>query len=149
MRTALYNAFPQIRKIIEKPYTIKVNKKSGELYLEREKNPLFMEAPYAILLIIASVFAIYSCCSHIQLWTDVNMRIRRLEQLERQAIVLKNENEMAERKYAVTGDLEYVYEVATGTLGMIPASEVNVLFYDHTEPEFVYQRDNILSIELQ
>ncbi|MGL5434909.1 MAG: hypothetical protein ACRDBO_05830 [Lachnospiraceae bacterium] len=147
MRAALYSAFPQIRKIIEKPYTIKVNKKSGELYLEQEKNPLFMEAPYAILLILASVFAIYSCCSHIQLWTDVNLRIRRLEQLERQAITLKNENELTERKFAYTGDLNYIYEVATNTLGMVPASEANVIFYDHSDPEFVYQRDNIPSIE--
>jgi len=108
-----------------------------------------MEAPYAILLILASVFAIYSCCSHIQLWTNVNLRVRRLEQLERQVITLKQDNEMAERKYAFTESLDYVYEVATETLGMIPASEAHVIFYDYSAPEFVYQRDNILSSELR
>lgn len=147
MKAVLYQTFPRIRKFIEKPYTIKVNKKSGELYLEREKSALLLEAPYVIMLVLASVFAIYTCCSHIQLWTDVNLRVRRMEQLERQVIMLRQDNELAERKYAFTGDLDYVYEVATGELGMVPASETNVLFYDRSNQEYVYQRDNIFSLK--
>lgn len=149
MRAVLYNAFPGMRKLIEKPYTIKVNKKSGALYLEREKNPLLMEAPYAAALVFSAAFAIYSCCSHIKLWTDVNCRIKRLEQLERQMITLKNENELTERRYAGMGDLQYVYDVATQTLGMVPISEENVIFYERSDSEFVYQRDNIPAVELR
>lgn len=149
MRTALYSAFPAISKMFNKPYMIKVNEDSGELYLERERNELLMEVPYAIALILASVFAIYVCCSHIQLWTDMNWRIRRIEQLERQAITLKGDNELAEREVAYAGDLDYVYDVATQTLGMIPVTEDKVIFYQRTDREFVYQRDNILSIGLK
>lgn len=144
MKAAIYSAFPVMRKLIEKPYTIKCNKKSGALYLEREKNPLFMEAPYAVALLIAAAFAIFSCCEHISLWTDVNCRIRRLESLQRQMITLKNDNELIERRYAGMGDLEYVYEVATKTLGMVPVTEDHVLFYEPADHEFVYQRDDIL-----
>jgi len=145
MKAVLYNAFPGMRKLIEKPYTIKYNKKSGALYLEREKSSLFMEAPYAVALLIAAAFAIYSCCDHIRLWTDVNCRIKRLEQLERQMITMKNDNELTQRRYASLGDLEYVYEVATKTLGMVPVTEESVIFYEHSDSEFVYQRDDILN----
>lgn len=147
MKAALYNAFPGIRKLIEKPYTIKYNKKSGVLYLEREKSFLFMEAPYAAALLIAAAFAIYSCCSHISLWTDVNCRIKRLEQLERQMMTLKNDNELTQRRYAVTGDLEYIYTVATKTLGMVPATKDHVIFFEQSNSEYVYQRDDIPSGE--
>lgn len=148
MKAVLFNAFPGMRKLIEKPYTIKINKKTGALYLKREQSSLFKEAPYAVALFIAAAFAIYSCCGHIKLWTDVNCRIKRLEQLERQMITLKNDNELMQRRYESMGDLNYVYEVATQTLGMVPVSEENVIYYEYSDSEYVYQRDDIPSNEL-
>lgn len=134
-----------IQERFAKPYVMKVDKKSGGLYLEREKNPLLAEVPYVIVLIIAVMFAIFSCCQYIYLRTNVECRIRTLQDLERQVVLLTNDNILAEKYMASSGmtDLNYVYTVATETLGMVPVTEYHVIYYDRSDSEFVYQRQNM------
>lgn len=134
-----------IQERFAKPYVMKVDKKSGGLYLEREKNPLLAEVPYVAVLIIAVMFAIFSCCQYIYLRTNVECRFRTLQDLERQVVLLTNDNILAEKYMASSGmtDLNYVYNVATETLGMVPATEYHVIFYDRSDSEFVYQRQNM------
>lgn len=133
-----------IQERFAKPYVIKVNKKSGGLYLEREKSPFMTEAPYAVVLIIATTFALLSCCQYIYLRTNVEYQNRSLQELERQVVLLANDNTMAEKVMAVSEmtDLNYIYTVATETLGMVPATKEHVIFYDRSDREFVYQRQN-------
>lgn len=132
-----------------RPYVLKVNEKSGAIYLEREHHPLLVELPYVLALVTAVIFALLSCCRYIQLRTDVELRIRRNEALERQLHTLQGENTLAEKDVSYTQDLNYIYDVATRTLGMVPAAEANVLFFDRSDSEYVYQRDNIPFIGLK
>lgn len=138
-----------LKKRKAKPYVIKVNEKSGVIYLERERHPLLVELPYMTALMIAVMFALLSCFQYIHLKTDVELRIRETEVLERQLHTLQTENTLAEREVAYTRDFNHIYEVATKSLGMVPASEANIRFYDRSNSEYVYQRDNIPFTGLQ
>lgn len=126
-----------------KPYVIKVNEESGSIYLERERHPLLIELPYVAALVIAVLFALLSCCQYIKLRTDVELHIRQTENLERQLHALQNANTIAEKDVSYVRNLNDVYKTATEVLGMVPAAEVNILFYERSDSEYVYQRDNI------
>lgn len=126
-----------------KPYVIKVNEQSGTVYLERERHPLLVELPYVAALVITVVFAILSCFQYIQLKTDVEVHIRQMEVLERQLHNLQNANTLAEKDITYLCNLNDIYETATQSLGMVPAAEANILFYERSDSCYVYQRDNI------
>lgn len=132
-----------LRRRQAKPYVIRVHEKSGTIYLERERHPLVEELPFVAALVIAVAFALLSCFQYIHLKTDIELRIRETEALERQLHVMRSENTLAEREMAYTRDFNHIYEVATKSLGMVPAAEANILFYDRSDSEYVYQRDNI------
>lgn len=138
-----------LKKRKAKPYVIKVNEESGIIYLERERHPLLVELPYMTALMMAVMFALLSCFQYIHLKTDVELRIRETEVLERQLHTLQTENTLAEREVTYTRDFNHIYEVATKSLGMVPAAEANILFYDRSNSEYVYQRDNIPFTGLQ
>lgn len=143
MRTVWGNTVRQRPAARPKPYVMKVDEKTGSLYLERERPPFIGELPYVTALVIAVVFAIFSCCQYIQLRTDVEYRIRQTEALERQFWSLKNENILAERTVYQTPDLTEIYEQATKELGMIPVTEAHVRTYERSNSEYIYQKDNI------
>lgn len=131
------------RKRSPKPYVVKVNERSGAIYLQRERPPLFMELPYVTALVFAVIFALISCCQYIRLRTDVECRIRQTEALERHVVSMQNDNDLAEKDMSYVQDLNLIYETATQMLGMVPAAEANIRFYDRSDSEYVYQRDNI------
>ena len=40
-------------------------------------------------------------------------------------------------------DLEYIYKTATEEMGMVPAAEDQVIYFDRTESEYVRQNEDI------
>lgn len=133
-------------KTRSKPYVMKRDKHTGALYLERERPPFVGELPYVTVLLATILFAVISCFQYIQLRTDVEMRIRRTEALEREFLSLKNENILVERDVYQTPDLTMIYETAVGELGMIPATEEHVRLFERSNSGYVYQTDNIPNI---
>lgn len=133
---------------VSKPYVIKVNEQSGKVYLEREKHPLLVELPYILMLMFAVVFATLSCMQYIHLKTEMECRIRETQALESQLFTLRNDNILAEKDTSYIHDLSMIYEIATESLDMVPVAEANVVFYQRSNSEYVYQKDNIPSIGL-
>ncbi len=129
-------------------YEFHVDKKSGDLILRPERPPFWGELPYAMVLVATVLFALISCCQYIQIRTNVEYRIRQTEELERQYIRFQNENILAEKILFQIPNLNEVYEIATKELGMVQAQADNVIVYDRTNSEFVYQTDNIPNIDL-
>lgn len=126
-----------------KPYVMKVDRKTGSLYLQRQRPPFIGELPYMTALLVAVVFAVLSCCQYIQLHTRAEYHIRQTEILERQYQLLKNENTLLERTVYQTPDLGEIYTVAVNELGMVPATEKHIRLFERSDREFVYQTDNI------
>ena len=136
----------EVRKrtaVKKKPYVMKVDEKTGSLVLERERPPFFGELPYLTALVITVVFALVSCFQYIQLRTDVEVRIRQTEALERRFFALKNDNTLVEREIGQIPDLDRIYDIAVNELGMVPATEENIRVFERSNNEFVYQTDNI------
>lgn len=127
----------------KKPYVMKVDERTGSLYLERERPPFIGELPYVTALVLAVSFALLSCFQYIHLRTEVTDKIRQTEALERQYLELKNANTLTEREVRRTPDLDGIYETAVTELGMVPATEENILLFERTNSEFIYQIDNI------
>ncbi len=129
-----------------KPYVMKKDEKTGELYLEKQRPPFVGELPYVAALVFTSVFAILSCFQYIQLRTNVESRMIRTAALEREFQTLKNENILTECSIYQTPDLGSVYEAAVGTLGMVPVTSEHVRTYERSNSEYVYQTDSIPNI---
>lgn len=142
MSTAASAGF-QKKKKVSYPYVLTVDRHSGGLYLKRERSVLFSELPYAAVLVAAVLFALVSCMQYIQIHNLVSLHVKHIEQLEQEVEILKNDNLAKEKDLSYVKNLDAVYETAVQSLGMIPATESHVVFYDQNNNEFVYQRDNI------
>ena len=129
-----------------KPYVMKRDKKTGALYLERERPPFVGELPYVTALVVTILFALCSCCQYIQLCTDVETRIRQAQLLEREVLELREANTMMECRMSQTPDLNIVYQIAVEELGMIPVTDEHLLLFERSNSEYVYQTDNIPKI---
>lgn len=143
MNTAWSSTANVEKKKPPKLYVMKVNEKSGALYLEREYHPMFVKCIHLSILIAAVMFALLSCLRYIHLKTNVEYRIRQTQVLESQLYTLQNENQLAEKDTTYIHDLNYIFEVATDTLNMVPASETNIVFYHRTDKEYVFQGENV------
>ncbi len=126
-----------------RPYVFTVNKRTGELYLEREKPAFWRELPYVIVMAVTVLFAVCSCFSYIQLKTNLEVHVSELSRLESQCYELSTQNELAEKELQKIDNLTRIYEMATSELGMVPASAKSVMMYERTNSEFVYQTENI------
>ena len=133
----------------EKPYEIVINEKTGELYLRQERNPFWGELPYVLVLVGTICFALTSYCQYIQLRTSVECHVRTVAGLQSRYYQLKNENVLSEKETAAITDLDRIYRIATEELGMVQANADNVVLYDRTNSEYVYQTDNIPLIEFR
>lgn len=126
-----------------KPYVFVVDEKTGNMYLKQYRAPFWDEVPYAMVLVATVVFALLSCCHYIQIRTSIECRVRETNKLQSEYWLLLNENNMQEKEMNQISDLNQIYEIATGELGMIPVQKDNVLLYERVNSEFVYQKDNI------
>ena len=56
---------------------------------------------------------------------------------------LKADNDLLESRLEIQMDLDYIYNVATGELGMTRPREDQILYYQKTESEYVRQYESI------
>lgn len=126
-----------------KPYEFAVDEATGTLYLRQYRSPFWGELPYVLVLMIAVIFALLSCCRYIQICTGVECRMRQANALQSEYWILRDENTLREKEAAQISDLNQVYKIATEELGMVPVEKAHVLIYERSNSEFVYQTDNI------
>jgi len=83
------------------------------------------------------------CFHYIQLQTEVNTRIHRIEQKKKQIEVLKQKNDALQNAINASLDPEKIYTMATEELGMVYPGENQVIEYKKQESEYVRQYENI------
>jgi len=79
--------------------------------------------------------------------SDITNKISNIATLESQLADLKSDNDEAYGRVTRSVDLEYVKQVAIGELGMVYASEDQVVLYESTEDDYVRQYADIPSDE--
>ena len=108
----------------------------------REK-ALQMDLPYVVMLTLAAVCTLCLCVKYLHLQSSIASGIHEIESFETRLQKLRTENNALEMSINTSVDLDYVYQVATGELGMVRARESQILKYDKAESEYVRQNEDI------
>lgn len=95
---------------------------------------------FAAVLMVAIMVTLYVCINYLQIQSDIVQLEKQISVLEDAISVTENENKALEASINVMGsDLDYVYNVAVGVLGMVYPNKNEVHFY--TNQQSSYYRD--------
>lgn len=103
--------------------------------------------PATILLVAAVMAVVFVGYQYLCLKSSIDVHMDNVKSLETRLENIKNENDALERSIDTSIDLNHVYEVAVGELGMVRAGRDNIIQYDKTESEYVRQYENIPASE--
>jgi hypothetical protein len=136
--------FEPARRAREEAYRELEEKRMRSLHARRnQEKALQMSFPFVLFLAAASIAAALICFQYLQLQTSISSRMDHIEQLQGDITDLKIDNKALEIKINTYYDLDYIYQVATQELGMVYASQDQVIQYDRAESEYVRQYDDI------
>ncbi|SFR95689.1 septum formation initiator family protein [Anaeromicropila populeti] len=110
---------------------------------ERKAKENRMDFSTFIFLCGAIALTMYVCVSYLKVQSDNLVKKNAIASLESEIITLKNENKVALDRVNSAQDLSYIYDVATKQLGMVHASENQVIPYESTKSDFVKQYADI------
>ena len=108
-----------------------------------QEKALQVDLPYLALLIVAACCMLYICINFLHIQSEINGRMDDIKRMERQLETLKSENDALETSINTSVNLDYVYQVAVGELGMVYADKNQVLLYNKTESEYVRQNEDL------
>lgn len=113
--------------------------------LQQERLQGKTSANFALVASVAVFMLVMGglCFHYIQLQTEVNTRIHRIEQKKKQIEVLKQKNDALQNAINASLDPEKIYTMATEELGMVYPGENQVIEYKKQESEYVRQYENI------
>ena len=107
----------------------------------RQEQALHMDFFYLVMLTLATVAALFICCSYIRVKSSISSSMRSIEKYEQQLEALKSENDALQTAIHTDIDLDHIYNVAK--LGMVYADRNQVIRYKKTESEYVRQYEDI------
>lgn len=116
---------------------------SANTLRRNQEKALQVDLPYLALLIVAACCMLYICVNFLHIQSEMNGRMDDIKQMERELEILKSENDAKETEINTSVNLDYVYKVAVGELGMVYANKDQVLLYNKTESEYVRQNEDI------
>lgn len=130
-----------VRKEQEKIYYPIHEEKERRSYNTRRNRDkaLQMTLPYVMILAIACVAVVAMAVNYLQVRSSINSTMKEIRGLETAITQLKDNNDALEDEINQYIDLNYIYQVATGELGMVQAGEEQILQYEKTESEYVRQ----------
>lgn len=129
------NAAPKIdirRELEEEPK----RKLSNRTRRNRDK-ARHMSMGYVLFLCTALVLAGFVLLGYIQLQSELTNEIKHVSRLERQLNTLKMDNDEEYNRIVNSVDLEAVKRVAIGELGMVYASEGQVITYENSGNDYM------------
>lgn len=121
---------------IEKPLL------SNRVRRNRDK-ALRLSGGYVMFLAFAVVVTVGVCISYLQLKADMTQRVKNISSLESEVSNLKSENDETYNRISNSVDLEYVKKVALEELGMVYATEEQVVLYENEEGDYVRQYEDV------
>ena len=96
------------------------------------------------LLIAAAVgVMLFTCTNYISLINQKSSNADKISALQSELEELKVENDLKELSIDTSIDYEYIYNIATEELGMVYASEDQIIKYQSGESEYVMQFEDI------
>jgi cell division protein FtsL len=96
-----------------------------------------------LVLTMAIVATLYFCVEYLMLQYDVSTMEKDIVTMEHTLTTMKNENDAAYEQVNATYDLDYVYQVAVGELGMVYPNKNTVITYQGKDEGYVRQYQDI------
>lgn len=98
-----------------------------------------------LLLSVAMVITLYVCYNYLQAQSDTIQLDKQIVSLENQISDLKDKNDAIDMLISKPIDLDEVYRIAVGELGMVHPNKNAVITYDGNESGYVRQYEDIPS----
>lgn len=110
---------------------------------KNQDKALQMNPGFVFFLTLAAVGVLFICVNYMKVQMDINSAMRGIKAAELELEELKADNDLLESRLEIQMDLDYIYNVATGELGMTRPREDQILYYQKTESEYVRQYESI------
>ena len=149
----------------ERKYTNTIGYENGSAarklnaYPERTERPYIVEQPavearpktglgvdlVSMLLLVATISAtVFMCISYLKLQSDIVQLDKAIAAKEKEITAIAKENDAAQASLDnEIVDLEYIYQVAVGVLGMVYPNDNEVVYYDYEETGYYRQYQDI------
>ena len=109
----------------------------------RRRRAKRLSPAFAIFSAAAGILVAAAAISCVVMQTDITTRLKRISGLEQELLDMQEQNTQLETEIALLTDGTYIYETAVVKLGMVPADESNIIYYDKTESEYVRQYEYV------
>ncbi len=96
-----------------------------------------------LVLTMAIITTLYFCVQLLMLQYDVSAMEKEIISMEHNLTTMKSENDAAYEQINSAYDLDYVYEVAVGELGMVYPNKNTVITYQSKDEGYVRQYQDI------
>ncbi|WP_099468543.1 hypothetical protein [Konateibacter massiliensis] len=108
----------------------------------REK-ALSMNFGYVLFLAMAVVATVLVCVSYLTLQAEMTQRVKNISSLEQEVADLRSDNDETYNRINNSIDLKHIKQVALEEIGMVYASEGQVVLYENEESDYVRQYSDI------
>ena len=134
-----------VRKIhpAEHPARRQGQKRQVQRHQAGKERVQYVNIFYTVFLAAAAVMVLWSCVNSLQLQAETTSRVKNIAALETQLENLRKENDDNYTRIMTSVDLDYIKEVAINELGMVYASEDQVILYDGGTRDYVRQNAEI------
>ncbi|WOO36504.1 septum formation initiator family protein [Anaerocolumna sp. AGMB13020] len=103
---------------------------------------------FSVFFLTAAIgITVYTCIGYLNVQTQITQKQNEIALLERDLAKLKNDNDANLAKIDTSINLKYIYEYATGKLGMVYPDDSQVILYESNVSDYVKQYKDIPKAE--
>lgn len=97
-----------------------------------------------LLLVTAIIATVFVCIEYLQVQSDIVQLNKSVTSIENKISAAEKENNALQTVInAAASDLDYIYQVAVGTLGMVYPNNNEVVYYEQNEEGYFRQYQDI------
>ena len=98
---------------------------------------------FTLIMAAAMVVIFITLVKYISLNIEISRKARTITELRKELTTAIMENDNMEMSINSSIDYDYIYQVATQELGMVYASQNQIVTYDHEDSEYVVQYKDV------
>lgn len=114
-----------------------------EPVIRHEKRVSAFDLKYTLFLIISVVITLGTCFMYMHSNSELTKTEQSVAALQSQLKDVQEQNNSLKESLSTTIDLERIYQIATGRLGMVYADENQVIYYNSSNSDYVRQYESI------
>lgn len=118
-------------------------KKVSSQVKENRRQAMGINKAYVVFLSFAAVLMLVVCVNYVQLRSELTSRSKHITALQKELVSLNEENTTKYNSIMDKVNLEEIREKAINELGMVYASDSQVIEYDNPTGDYIKQYDQI------